>query len=149
MQSFPHSSLSSEQVSAAVIYQQFILNLVTQQQVMALINAEQHWAWSGQLGNEALNLWHHPNLIKPVIHHWVGYRIFPISLEELIFKVIPVLEREKKQIALNLAENGQNVLVPAKQLLIDLKNYLYELERLNPSHFKELDLPSPRKIRLH
>ena len=140
------SSQASQPLVATEIYQQFILSLVAQQQVMALINAEQQWAWSG---DQALNLWHHPSLIKPVIQHWVGYRIFPISLEELIFKIIPVLEREKKRIALNLAENGQSVLIQPKQLLLDLKNYLYELERLNPSQFKQLDLPSPRKIRLH
>ena len=145
MQSSSHSSRSS----AALSYQQFILALVAQQQVMALISPEQQWAWSGTATCQALALWQHPSLVKPVIAHWSGYRIFPISLEELIYKIIPVLEREKKQLSLNLAADGQHVLVPPKQLLTDLKNYLYELERLQPQQFKQSGLPKARKIRLH
>ena len=150
MQPSSHSSLSILHASsAAVTYQQFILALVAQQQIMALINAEGQWAWSGSTTTEALALWQHPSLIKPVFSHWVGYRIFPISLQELIDKIIPVLEREKKQLSLNLAADGQHVLVPPKQFLTDLKNYLYELERLNPQQFKLVGLPKARKIRLH
>jgi hypothetical protein len=146
---FSSSSFASNALSAAEIYQQFILTLVAQQQIMALINAEQQWAWAGQSGLEALTLWQHPSLMKEVIVHWPGYRIFPISLDELLTKVIPVLQREKKHIALNLDIHGQQVLVPPKQLLTDLKNYLYELERLDPQQFKHLGLPKPRQIRLH
>lgn len=142
-------SFHSPYSPAALTYQQFILALVAQQQVMALINSEQHWAWSGRQGYEALSLWQHPSLVKPVIGHWSGYRIFPISIQELIYKIIPVLEREKKQLSLNLAEDGQHVVVPPKQLLTDLKNYLYEVERLNPQQFKQSGLPQARKIRLH
>ena len=150
MQSLSHSSVSRQISSAATIYQQFILELVRQQQIMALINAQQQWAWCG-VGSEAeaLALWQHPSLVKPVIVHWPGYRVFPISLEELIYKVIPVLHKEKKHISLNLAADGQQVVVPPKQLLTDLKNYLYELERLDSKHFKAMGLPQPRQIRVH
>lgn len=135
--------------SAALIYQQFIFALVSQQQVMALVNPEQHWAWSDNGEMQALALWQHPSLIKAVIGHWPNYRVFPISLHELIDKIIPVLVREKKQLSLNLAADGQHLLVPPKQLLTDLKNYLYELERLQPQQFKAAGLPKARKIRLH
>lgn len=134
---------------AALIYQQFVLALVAQQQVMALINSQQQWAWSGTGTQQALALWQHPSFIKPVIGYWPNYRVFPISLEELIYKIIPVLAREQKYLSLNLAADGQHVVVQPKQLLTDLKNYLYELERLQPQQFRTAGLPKARKIRLH
>ena len=146
MHSVSHSSLLS---TAAIIYQKFMLHLVEQQQVMALINPEQHWGWCGNAENAALVLWHHPSLIKPVLQHWPGYRICPISLQEIIEKIIPVLLREKKSLALNLANDGQHVLIPPQQFLTDLKNYLYELQHSNPQKYQALQLPQPRSIRLH
>ena len=150
MQPSSNSPVSTPLASpATLIYQQFILALVAQQQVMALINPEQQWAWSGTGTQRALAVWQHPSLIKPVIGYWPNYRVFPISLEELIYKIVPVLAREQKQLALNLAADGQHVVVQPKQLLTDLKNYLYELERLQPRQFKAAGLPKARKIRLH
>lgn len=142
-------SESSPLSSASLIYQQFMLSLVQQQQVMGLINPQQQWAWCGTHDHASLALWHHPSLIKPVIGHWPGYRIFPVSLQELIDHIIPVLIREKKALALNLAADGQHVSITPQHFMTDLKNYLYELQRAQPNVYQALKLPQPRRIRLH
>lgn len=51
--------------------------------------------------------------------------------------------------SLDLTPEGQNILVAPEKLLLDIKNYLYQLYRQKPELFKETHLPLPRSIRLN
>ena len=142
-----HSSAAS---SVHQRYQQFLITLVQQQQVMALLSSSQRWAWSvTPTGQQALALWQHPRLLQPMLEHWPGYCIYPIALADLIDKVLPVLQREHKYLILNMSADGEQILRTPQQFLLDLKHYLYALQSQDPSAFQRLGLPEPRKIRLH
>jgi len=50
---------------------------------------------------------------------------------------------------LDLTPEGQNILVAPEKLLLDLKNYLYQVYMQKPELFQDMKLPLPRHIRLN
>ncbi len=50
---------------------------------------------------------------------------------------------------MDLTPEGQNVLVAPEKLLLDIKNYLYQIYVQKPELFKDEKLPLPRNIRLN
>ena len=50
---------------------------------------------------------------------------------------------------MDLTPEGQNVLVAPEKLLLDMKNYLYQIYLQKPELFKDTKLPMPRSIRLN
>ena len=64
-------------------------------------------------------------------------------------KVIPFLREQNTAVSLDLTPEGQNILVAPEKLLLDLKNYLYQVYVQKPEIFKEMEIPLPRNIRLH
>ena len=67
----------------------------------------------------------------------------------VIEKVIPFLREQNTAVSLDLTPEGQNILVAPEKLLLDLKNYLYQVYVQKPEIFKEMEIPLPRNIRLH
>ena len=66
-----------------------------------------------------------------------------------IEKMIPFLKENNTILSLDLTPEGNNLLVSPDSLLLDIKNFLYQLYLQRPEVFAELQLPLPRDIRLH
>ena len=77
------------------------------------------------------------------------YEIQNINLKDFIEKVIPFLREQNTAVSLDLTPEGQNILVAPEKLLLDLKNYLYQVYLQKPEIFKKMEIPLPRNIRLH
>lgn len=135
--------------SAKNIYQQFIENMVAQGSVSALY--QDGWALCATpTGQRAFAIWQNKNLAKLLIRdNWADYQLKEISLKDLVEKLIPYLRKEQTTISLDLTPEGQNILVAPEKLLLDLKNYLYQVYMQKPELFQNMKLPLPRHIRLN
>ena len=101
-------------------------------------------------GQRAFAIWQNKSLAKLLIKdNWANYQVEEISLKDFIEKVIPFLRQEATNISMNLSPEGQNVLVAPEKLLLDLKNYLYQVYMQKPEFFKDMQIPLPRSIRLN
>ena len=101
-------------------------------------------------GQRAFAMWQNKSLAKLLIKdNWANYQVEEISLKDFIEKVIPFLRQEATNISMNLSPEGQNVLVAPEKLLLDLKNYLYQVYMQKPEFFKDMQIPLPRSIRLN
>ena len=131
------------------IYKQFIETIVSQGYVFALY--EDGWALCATpTGQRAFAIWQNKSLAKLLIKdNWANYQVEEISLKDFIEKVIPFLRQEATNISMNLSPEGQNVLVAPEKLLLDLKNYLYQVYMQKPEFFKDMQIPLPRSIRLN
>ena len=131
------------------IYKQFIETIVSQGYVFALY--EDGWALCATpTGQRAFAIWQNKSLAKLLIKdNWANYQVEEISLKDFIEKVIPFLRQEATNVSMNLSPEGQNVLVAPEKLLLDLKNYLYQVYIQKPEFFKEMQIPLPRSIRLN
>ncbi|MCD0188499.1 DUF2750 domain-containing protein [Acinetobacter sp. PW68] len=131
------------------IYKQFIETIVSQGNVFALY--EDGWALCATpTGQRAFAIWQNKSLAKLLIKdNWANYQVEEISLKDFIEKVIPFLRQEATNVSMNLSPEGQNVLVAPEKLLLDLKNYLYQVYIQKPEFFKEMQIPLPRSIRLN
>lgn len=131
------------------IYRLFIETIVHQGHVIALY--QDGWALCATpTGQRSFAMWQSKGLAQLLVKdNWAGYEIQSIGLSDLVEKVIPFLRSEKTTVSMNLSPEGQNVLVAPKKLLLDIKNYLYQFSMQKPELFKQLQLPSPRTIRLH
>ena len=131
------------------IYRLFIETIVHQGHVIALYQAG--WALCATpTGQRSFAMWQSKGLAQLLVKdNWAGYEIQSIGLSDLVEKVIPFLRSEKTTVSMNLSPEGQNVLVAPEKLLLDIKNYLYQFSMQKPELFKQLQLPSPRTIRLH
>ena len=143
------SKQATQTYNAQDIYKQFIETIVSQGHVFALY--EDGWALCATpTGQRAFAMWQNKSLAKLLIKdNWANYQVEEISLKDFIEKVIPFLRQEATNISMNLSPEGQNVLVAPEKLLLDIKNYLYQFSMQKPELFKQLQLPSPRTIRLH
>ncbi|MGE8561499.1 MAG: DUF2750 domain-containing protein [Acinetobacter sp.] len=135
--------------NAQDIYKQFIETIVAQGSVSALF--DDGWALCATpTGQRAFAVWQHKSLAKLLIKdNWENYQIQEISLKDFIEKVIPFLRQEKTSVSMDLTPEGQNVLVAPEKLLLDMKNYLYQVYLQKPELFKDTKLPLPRSIRLN
>ncbi len=131
------------------IYRLFIETIVHQGYVIALY--QDGWALCATpTGQRSFAMWQSKGLAQLLVKdNWAGYEIQSIGLSDLVEKVIPFLRSEKTTVSMNLSPEGQNVLVAPEKLLLDIKNYLYQFSMQKPELFKQLQLPSPRTIRLH
>ena len=131
------------------IYKQFIETIVAQGSVSALY--DDGWALCATpTGQRAFAVWQHKSLAKLLIKdNWEHYQIQDISLKDFIEKVIPFLRQENTCVSMDLTPEGQNVLVAPEKLLLDIKNYLYQIYLQKPELFKDTKLPMPRSIRLN
>ena len=101
-------------------------------------------------GQRAFAIWQNKSLAKLLTKdNWANYQVEEISLKDFIEKVIPFLRQEATNISMNLSPEGQNVLVAPEKLLLDLKNYLYQVYMQKPEFFKDMQIPLPRSIRLN
>jgi len=135
--------------NAQDIYKQFIETIVAQGSVSALY--DDGWALCATpTGQRAFAVWQHKSLAKLLIKdNWEHYQIQDISLKDFVEKVIPFLRQEKTSVSMDLTPEGQNVLVAPEKLLLDIKNYLYQIYLQKPELFKDTKLPMPRSIRLN
>lgn len=131
------------------IYRQFIEHMVTSAGVVALY--QDGWALcSTPTGQRAFAIWRNSGLARLVIKdNWANYEPQFIGLKDFVEKVIPFLRSESTTVSLDLTPEGQNILISPEKLLIDLKNYLYQVYTQKPELFKDSDLPLPRHIRLN
>ena len=131
------------------IYKQFIEHLVGQGNLIALY--QDGWALCATpTGQKAFSVWRNKSLAKLLIKdNWANYEIQEISLKDFIEKVIPFLRQESTCVSMDLTPEGQNVLVAPEKLLLDIKNYLYQIYLQKPELFKDEKLPLPRSIRLN
>lgn len=131
------------------LYKQFIEQMVTSAGVVALY--QDGWALcSTPTGQRAFAIWRNQGLAKLVIKdNWANYEPQFIGLKDFVDKVIPFLRVEKTTVSLDLTPEGQNILIAPEKLLVDLKNYLYQLYIQKPELFKDSELPLPRNIRLN
>jgi hypothetical protein len=135
--------------NAQDIYKQFIETIVAQGSVSALY--DDGWALCATpTGQRAFAVWQHKSLAKLLIKdNWEHYQIQDISLKDFVEKVIPFLRQENTSVSMDLTPEGQNVLVAPEKLLLDIKNYLYQIYLQKPELFKDTKLPMPRSIRLN
>ena len=131
------------------VYKQFIETIVAQGCIYALY--QDGWALCATpTGQKAFATWQSKGLAKLLIKdNWEKYEIQEISFKDFIEKVLPFLRQESTLVSMNLSPEGQNVLVAPEKLLLDIKNYLYQIYLQKPEVYKNLQLPSPRSIRLN
>ena len=131
------------------IYKHFIENIVANTVVYALY--QDGWALCATpTGQRAFAVWQNKGLSRLLIKdNWQNYETQEISLKDFIEKVIPFLRQERTTVSLDLTPEGQNILVAPEKLLLDIKNYLYEMYQQKPELFKNVNIPMPRSIRLH
>lgn len=131
------------------VYKQFIESIVAQGGIFALY--QEGWALCATpTGQKAFATWQSRGLAKLLIKdNWENYQVQEISLKDFVEKVIPFLRQEKTTVSLDLTPEGQNVLVAPEKLLLDMKNYLYQVYAQKPELFKNPDMPLPRQIRIH
>ncbi|TSH70823.1 DUF2750 domain-containing protein [Acinetobacter sp. RF15A] len=130
-------------------YKQYIEAIVTNAGIFALY--QDGWALCATpTGQRAFASWQSKGLARLLIKdNWANYQVQEISLKDFVEKVIPFLRQEKTILSLDLTPEGQNILVVPEKLLLDIKNYLYQIYIQKPELFKNPDLPLPRQIRLH
>ena len=130
-------------------YRQFIQNIIMQRQVIALYH--DGWALcSTPSGQHALSVWQSKSLAKLLIKdNWLQYEVQEVSLLAFIEKIIPFLKENNTILSLDLTPEGNNLFVSPDTLLLDIKNFLYQIYLQRPDVFAELKLPLPRDIRLH
>ncbi|EPG34583.1 DUF2750 domain-containing protein [Acinetobacter colistiniresistens] len=130
-------------------YRQFIQNIIMQRQVIALYH--DGWALcSTPSGQHALSVWQSKSLAKLLIKdNWLQYEVQEVSLLAFIEKIIPFLKENNTILSLDLTPEENNLLVSPDTLLLDIKNFLYQIYLQRPDVFAELKLPLPRDIRLH
>lgn len=130
-------------------YRQFIQNIILQREVIALYH--DGWALcSTPSGQHALSVWQNKGLAKLLIKdNWAQYNIQEVSLKDFIEKMIPFLKENNTILSLDLTPEGNNLLVTPDTLLLDIKNFLYQIYLQHPDIFEELKLPLPRDIRIH
>lgn len=130
-------------------YKQFIESIVAQGGIYALY--QDGWALCATpTGQKAFATWQSKGLAKLLIKdNWAKYEIQEISFKDFIEKVIPFLREESTVLSLDLTPEGQNILVAPEKMLLDIKNYLYQIYVQKPEIFKTGQIPLPRHIRLH
>ncbi|OTG73966.1 hypothetical protein B9T26_07410 [Acinetobacter sp. ANC 4169] len=135
--------------NAQEIYKQFVETIVGQGYVHALY--DDGWALCATpTGQRAFAIWQTKGLAKLLVKdNWANYQIQEISLKDFVEKVIPFLRQENTSVSMDLTPEGQNVLVAPEKLLVDIKNYLYQIYVQKPELFKDAKLPLPRNIRLN
>ena len=150
----PYQRKSTTSVANSIVppkeqYIQFLETIVAQEKVYGLYN--DGWALCATpSGQQTLAVWQNKNLAQLLIRDkWADYAIEEVSLVDFVEKVIPYIRQQNTHLSLNLMPEGQNVLVSGRQMLIDLKGYLYNLYLKEPMRFQTGRLPLPRKIRLH
>lgn len=136
-------------LSAQELYKKFIEVIVAQGYLTALF--KDGWALCATpTGQAAFSVWQNKGLAKLLIRdNWENYEIQEIALNSFLLKVIPYLRQENTVLSLDLTPEGQNILVAPERLLLDIKNYLYELYVQKPELFKDGSLPLPRSIRIN
>ena len=131
------------------VYKKFIEQMVMQGSIIALY--QDGWALCATpTGQRSFAIWQNRGLARLLIKdNWANYEIQEISLKDFIEKVIPFLRSESTTISLDLTREGQNILVAPEKLLLDLKNYLYQVYQQRPEVFENVKIPLPRSIRLN
>lgn len=130
-------------------YKQFIETIVVQGGIYALY--QDGWALCATpTGQKAFATWQSKGLAKLVIKdNWANYEVQEISFKDFIEKVIPFLREESTILSLDLTPEGQNILVAPEKMLLDIKNYLYQIYVQKPELFRTGEIPLPRHIRIH
>ncbi|APR69537.1 MULTISPECIES: DUF2750 domain-containing protein [Acinetobacter] len=143
------SQTTTSNTSSKDAYRQFIENIILQRQVIALYH--DGWALcSTPSGQHALAVWQNKSLAKLLIKdNWVKYDLQEVPLLDFVGKMIPFLRENNTILSLDLTPEGNNLLVTPDTLLLDIKNFLYQIYLQRPDIFAELKLPLPRDIRIH
>ena len=131
------------------LYRQFIENIIVQRRVVALYH--EGWALCATpTGQHAMSIWQNKGMAKLLIKdNWANYEVQELPLMAFIEKMIPFLKENNTILSLDLTPEGSNLLVTPDSLLLDIKNFLYQVYLQRPDVFAELNLPLPRDIRLH
>ena len=131
------------------LYRQFIENIIVQRHVVALYH--EGWALCATpTGQHAMSIWQNKGMAKLMIKdNWANYEVQEVPLMAFIEKMIPFLKENNTILSLDLTPEGNNLLVSPDSLLLDIKNFLYQIYLQRPEVFAELQLPLPRDIRLH
>ncbi len=143
------STLSQVQTSAKDTYLQFLNKICHQACVYSLY--KNGWAISTLVsGERAFPLWQSESLVRLVLKgQWHDFEIRQISFLELTERVIPFLRQQKINAALDLTADGKYMPTTAQDFMLDLKKYLYLLQKQEPTLFTNNFLPQPRKLRLN
>ena len=131
------------------LYRQFIENIIVQRHVVALYH--EGWALCATpTGQHAMSIWQNKGMAKLMIKdNWANYEVQEVPLMAFIEKMIPFLKENNTILSLDITPEGNNLLVTPDSLLLDIKNFLYQVYLQRPDVFAELNLPLPRDSRLH
>ena len=123
------------------LYRQFIENIIVQRHVVALYH--EGWALCATpTGQHAMSIWQNKGMAKLMIKdNWANYEVQEVPLMAFIEKMIPFLKENNTILSLDLTPEGNNLLVTPDSLLLDIKNFLYQVYLQRPDVFAELNLP--------
>lgn len=131
-------------------YRYFIKSIVEKRCVWGLYH--DGWAIGAtSYGRNSLPVWADKTFAKLCqTEVWAKYQPAEMTLDSFIFKVLPYAAKEKVLLSIMMTPEGRSVFLEPSKVLMDLKNYLYEIYTKSPEFFKaHPDIPLPRKIRIH
>lgn len=131
-------------------YRFFIRQIIEQKQVWGLF--KDGWAIGGtSQGGKVLPVWAAKHYALACQNQsWAEHQAIDLSLEKFIFELLPYAEQENVKLSIMMTPDGQSVFLDAQKVLLDLKNFLYEIYSQAPQFFQQNpDVPLPRKIRLN
>ena len=136
-------------LSAAQVYNSFLDDFIKQACVFGLYG--NGWALSvTEQGQHAIAIWQHPTLASAMSKDsWSQYLAQRLPIDIFVNEIIPYLSASNLLISINLNDQGQHIQIAPDRFLLDLKKKLYPIYLDHPEKYKTLNLPEPRKIRLH
>ena len=143
------NSKTKPELTVLDLYTNFLDTMIKKGYVIGLYN--EGWALCAtHTGQQGFSIWSHKNLATLLIKgDWENFKTQKITLKMFLEQVIPHLKAEKYILSLNLTPEGQNLQLNPEKMLLDLKTCLYALYTSKPDAYAKLDLPVPRKIRIH
>lgn len=131
-------------------YRFFIRQIIENKQVWGLF--KEGWAIGAtSQGQHVLPVWaakHYATACQS--QSWATHQVMSLSLENFIFEMLPFAEKERVKLSIMMTPDGQSVFIEPQKVLLDLKNFLYEIYSQAPQYFQQNpDIPLPRRIRLN
>ncbi len=131
-------------------YRFFIRQIIEHKHVWGLF--KEGWAIGAtSQGNQVLPVWAAKHYAVACQNQsWGDYQALSLSLEKFIFELLPYATQQNVKLSIMMTPDGQSVFLDAQKVLLDLKNFLYEIYGQAPQFFQQNpDVPLPRKIRLN
>ena len=131
-------------------YRYFIRQIIEKKQVWGLF--KDGWAIGAtSQGQHFLPVWAAKHYaLSCQSQSWATHEAMSLSLADFIFELLPFADKEEVKLSIMMTPDGQSVFIEPQKVLLDLKNFLYEIYSQAPQYFQQNpDIPLPRKIRLN